>query len=739
MVASSGWDYSTLAQAGRVISGAASDPYELAEVTFLELARLVPTDYFQLGVFEDNQYRTLIYIQDGDRKENQNYALDADQENIVSWVRKTGHPLVVGDFVEEQNDLPARPAYEVEDPPRSAIFLPLTISNNTIGILILQSRKTHAFSSTHLDIVTILGMSVTSALLHLMHHQEIEELTLHMILTQEISRLLISLEPLAKRLDQVVRLISEVMGYRLVQVFEAGEERMQLRSTTGSKPALDADSLIPAVVRECTIDGVMASVAEVEGTSGEVREIHEYAFPLGVVHHLLGTLHLQSDKPLDLDGDEGRILEMLSKQLGFAMLEARNYDDRQEEAWMTTVLLEVAKHAAQPGDVLVALQAVLQLSTLLAGTDWALLLIPDEEGEAIHLAAHAGFRRQQTLDFETLQLTLNDFDIVLPADDSGLPNQIRLPDALVDTLDQTYALCLILTDGKKLLGLLLMQDNPLPGIRPSLLAGIGHQISLRLENASLIEDAALRRSFERELIMARNIQSSFLPDSMPSVPGWEIASAWEVAREVGGDFYDVIPLPPAEHGERWGVVIADVADKGIPAALYMALSRTMLRSVAQTHILPSRTLETVNQQLISDTRSDLFVSVFYAVWEPAIATLTYANAGHLPPFLFRSGKRAELLRDHGMVLGVMSDVSFADQKITLDSGDLLVLYTDGVSEAMNSDDELFGFSRLESLILALKDKNAGSVASAIVERVVNFTGSDEFSDDLTALALRRTP
>ena len=167
-----------------------------------------------------------------------------------------------------------------------------------------------------------------------------------------------------------------------------------------------------------------------------------------------------------------------------------------------------------------------------------------------------------------------------------------------------------------------MQDNPLPGIRPSLLAGIGHQVSLRLENARLVEEAALRRSLERELMMARNIQSSFLPEHMPKISGWELASAWEVAREVGGDFYDIIPLPSNSRGERWGIVIADVADKGIPAALYMALCRTMLRSVAQTHIMPAKTLEIVNQQLISDTRADLFVSAFYGVWEPASGIIT---------------------------------------------------------------------------------------------------------------------
>jgi sigma-B regulation protein RsbU (phosphoserine phosphatase) len=289
------------------------------------------------------------------------------------------------------------------------------------------------------------------------------------------------------------------------------------------------------------------------------------------------------------------------------------------------------------------------------------------------------------------------------------------------------------------MGLLLMEGGPLPGIRPALLAGIGHQVSLRLENARLIEEAAARQSLERELMMASRIQASFLPESLPILAGWELASAWEVAREVGGDFYDFIPLPPSDTGERWGIVIADVADKGIPAALYMALCRTMLRSVAQTHIAPSRTLEIVNQQLISDTRADLFVSIFYAVWEPAAARLTYANAGHQPPFLFKAGKRAELIREHGMVLGVMPDAKFSDRVLTMAPGELLVLYTDGVSEALNQNNELFGFQRLESLILSRENWDASAIASAIVERVVEFGGGRDFSDDLTTVTIRRKP
>jgi serine phosphatase RsbU (regulator of sigma subunit)/GAF domain-containing protein len=738
MVQTSAWALSTLAQVGRAIVGAAHDPQELAEVTFLEIARLVPVDFFQLGIYEEDYYETLIFIRDGTRLENLKIPLDAEDGNLISWCHQTGEAVLIRDYEQEADNLPTRPSYETDDPPISGVFFPLSVANTTIGLIALESREQAAFSEEHIQLISILSHSLAASLTHLVRRKETEFLTLNMILMQEISRLLMSLNPLKERLQQVLALLIEVLNFSQVAIYESIEGQLSLHTAMHRDDVQQLQSELPAVVQLCADRvEVQSSSIEEEGREGECSIQQEHAFPLLVVEDILGVLYLQYTGRLDVEGEQGDILTMLANQLGFAMVEARNEEQRQEEAWMTTVLLEVAKHASQPGDTIVALQAVLQLATLLAGADWALLLLPDESGEGLWIAVSAGFKRQEAFPFDSLRLSFHQFGLEAPFTESETPEVINLPPELVDLLDQSQALCLQLTDGESLLGLLLMKAGPLPGIRPSLLAGIGHQVSLRLENARLIEEVALRRSLERELMMARNIQASFLPDSMPRVQGWELAAAWEVAREVGGDFYDVIPLPPTSDGARWGIVIADVADKGVPAALYMALCRTMLRSVAQANILPGRTLEIVNQQLISDTRSDLFVSVFYGVWEPGTARITYANGGHLPPFLFKSGKRAQLLREHGMVLGVMPEAQYSDQIIELEPGDLFVLYTDGVSEAQNDDHELFGFQRLESLILSLENWEADTIASAIVNRVIEFSGGDEFSDDLTTVTMRR--
>ena len=150
---------------------------------------------------------------------------------------------------------------------------------------------------------------------------------------------------------------------------------------------------------------------------------------------------------------------------------------------------------------------------------------------------------------------------------------------------------------------------------------------------------------------------------------------------------------------------------------------------------PGACLERVNQQLILDTHADLFVSVFYAIWEPELNRLRFANAGHNPPLLFTPRQRGELLRKHGMVLGVQGSSIYRTQEIVLDRDQMLVLYTDGVTDALDDNDEFFGIQRLESLVLGIPDWHAQQVADRIEERVLQFTGRRELFDDLTTVIL----
>jgi len=180
-----------------------------------------------------------------------------------------------------------------------------------------------------------------------------------------------------------------------------------------------------------------------------------------------------------------------------------------------------------------------------------------------------------------------------------------------------------------------------------------------------------------------------------------------------------------------------VADKGVPAALFMALSRTLLRSVAINRLDPGLTLTRLNDLIISDAQADMFVSVFYAVWEPGTGRISYANGGHNPPMVFEPGARCRFLAEHEIVLGVQAGVEYRTRSLTLPPGSLLVLYTDGVTEAPSDRGELFGAQRLEALILGSPDWNAQTLAETIASRVSDFSSEPELRDDLTAVILSR--
>jgi serine phosphatase RsbU (regulator of sigma subunit)/GAF domain-containing protein len=732
-------ELASLSSLGNAIATAPLELEEIAEVAYLEAARILETDFFQLGVFEGDTFRTLLWVQDNQRVENRTFVLETDNMGITGWIRDSHHPLLVTDFEAERESLPALPSYQSSHPPRSGIFIPLIVEDDVIGLISIQNRKPGAFSKSHLHRLTILANFLASSLALIGVQREIDEFTLQNLLLQETSRRLISLQPLGDRLEQVAPIILQALDYQAVHLYEYFEGALTLRASASFSTAAQDEKLPPisSIVHRAVEEG-RTLLEDPDESTETTTHTHraEIAIPLKVEDRVLGILDIHYASGQRLPPKHLALTEMLASQIAIAILEARNYAIQQEEAWITTVLLEVARHAAQPGDPEIALQAVLQLISLLTDVRWSVLLLPSEHDGVLRVGPITGLRRQKQEAIRAIRISPKALDISPPYRDDGSIQRIPLPAELTELLQSQEALAILLSDGSSLLGVLLLEAQELSGRRLSLIVGIARQISLRLENTRLIEEAAARRSLENELAMARDIQASFLPDSLPTHPDWEIGIQWSAAREVGGDFYDIIILPEGPHGPRWGFAVADVADKGIPAALYMALCRTLLKTVAINHIEPDQTLQRVNNLLFADSNAELFVSVFYGVLEPEIGVLTYANAGHNPPLLFTPEQPAHQIREHGMVLGVRMDEVYANSSLTLEPGQLLVWYTDGVTEAQRDAKELFGLHRLENLVLGLKDWQAQLVADKIADRVSSFTGSPYLSDDMTVVTLR---
>ena len=240
-----------------------------------------------------------------------------------------------------------------------------------------------------------------------------------------------------------------------------------------------------------------------------------------------------------------------------------------------------------------------------------------------------------------------------------------------------------------------------------------------------------RERLNQELHVARSIQRTLLPKDLPSFPGWQLAAYYKPAREVGGDFYDFLSLKDG----RLGIIIGDVTDKGIPAALVMASTRSMLRSVAHGESSPGAVLKQVNNLLYQDIPSRMFVTCLYAILDTANGKLIYANAGHDLPYLKHNGRASELVAT-GMPLGLMPDMSYEEKEATLAPGDSILFYSDGLVEAHNSKRDMFGFPRLMTLVEEHPDSTP--VIDYLLSKLDGFTGSGwEQEDDVTMVSLQR--
>ena len=245
-------------------------------------------------------------------------------------------------------------------------------------------------------------------------------------------------------------------------------------------------------------------------------------------------------------------------------------------------------------------------------------------------------------------------------------------------------------------------------------------------------EAATRQRFEQELEVARLIQQNFLPKELPDLPGWQVSADYRPAREVGGDFYDVIPLPDG----RVAFVVGDVTDKGVPAALVMSATRSVLRASAQRLIEPGAVLERVNEHLCPDMPEKMFVTCLYGVLDPASGRLRFANAGHDLPYVKTADGVVEL-RARGMPLGLMPGMAYEEKEAVLEPGESVLLHSDGVVEAHDPERDMFGFPRLKETVAAAP--GGQHLIDRVLADLEAFTGPDaEQEDDITMVTLQRS-
>jgi sigma-B regulation protein RsbU (phosphoserine phosphatase) len=277
------------------------------------------------------------------------------------------------------------------------------------------------------------------------------------------------------------------------------------------------------------------------------------------------------------------------------------------------------------------------------------------------------------------------------------------------------------------------EEQEFSPLQINLLRAIAAQAAAAIENARLIAESIESERLERQVRMAAEVQQRMLPQHPPRLKGLELSAIYVPNFELGGDFYDFIELPD----DNVGLVIADVSGKGIPASLIMASVRASLRAQLDNLYYLYEAMGRVNRMLYRDVKVGEFVTLFYGVIDARNRRLTYCNAGHPPPLVLRGGKTIELQSDN-MILGPNPDELFQQSMFELESGDVLLMYTDGLADAMNFEGEIFGRDRIRQALIASSSGNADGIAQGVLWHMRRFAGLTKRTDDITMVVARVT-
>jgi serine phosphatase RsbU (regulator of sigma subunit) len=421
--------------------------------------------------------------------------------------------------------------------------------------------------------------------------------------------------------------------------------------------------------------------------------------------------------------------------MAVAIENAQLYFDTRRKSLERAVLLEVGRALAEPLELSEVLDTIMEQLRRIVHYDAAAIYLLDRETHEVVAEASRGYPPELTEAFKLLEGE----GIVGWVAKTG--EAIIVPDTRKDTRyvaarpsTQSEMACAIVSQGR-IIGVFNLENDDLDAYHEGhleFLKTFASQAAAAIERARLLDAALEARNLERELDIARGIQASFLPEHAPRVTGLDLAGVNLPYREVGGDYYDYIPIVDSQ----LGLAIGDVSGKGIAAALLMAAFRASLLAEIRNHYAIRRILQKVNRLLYESTDTGKFVTAFYGVLDAKNRVFTFSNAGHNPPLLLRADGRAEWLTEGGLALGVLEDAQYEERPVPLGQGDVIVLYTDGVTEAMDAQEEQYGTARLESLARRLASGPAHDLLAAIVADVEQFTGERHLSDDLTLVVAK---
>ncbi|MEJ2732368.1 MAG: SpoIIE family protein phosphatase [Anaerolineae bacterium] len=720
-------------------------------------------DYYYVSVYTVDREQETVTFQASSRVGTQDVVVDVGWgQGLVGWVADCGQAIMVNDV---END-PRYRRIESLSEIRAELTVPLLLDDEPVGVLDVQSDLADAFGPDDLFVLETLGEhfvgAIQGARLYEAERQQAWVSAALLQVADAMSRVsdmdavltsIVRLTPILAGVDRCILLLwdggadtftaaqSHGLTPELRRVFE------QMAFSEGDLPALDQvrrdrSPLLVNATRDR--DLIPPSLAE-------TFHIYEMVvLPLLAQGELVGVMMVDyAGTPHHFSERVIGMLTGIANQAAMVIRSARLVEAQREETYVSMALLQVAEAVSRSTDLGETLETVTRITPMLVGVDSCTLFLWDRATAALVPTQQYGLSREDRSAFWQMRLAGHDPLVQVLAEGASFVDVQALdePSELVSVLGRNSLLALPLVTRGESLGMMAVDyassAHPFTQRWTNILSGIAGQAAIAVENDRLLVEVAEQERMRQELEVAQRIQESFLPESCPDVKGWDLAAVWRSARQVGGDFYDFIPLPSAVGQEgpeagRLGLVIADVADKGVPAALFMALSRTLVRTMSIDGRPPDMAIGRANDLILADARSGLFVTLFYAVLRADSGEIAYVNAGHMPPLVVaaRDG-RTEELRVPGMALGILPDVQYKAYTVHLEQGDTLVLYTDGVTDALAPDQQRFGLDRLKRTVSLNRQQPARELAESITRAVADFAGENAQFDDLTLVVAKR--
>ncbi len=723
--------------------------------------------YPHVSLFTVHPTRRLIVYEAGSgrrSKKLEGYTISLDDaDGIMPWVARNGKTVLTNDVTQHKRYLPS------PLPPKntqSELCVPLIFNDNVIGLLDIQSDKLNAFTEDDQLMFEAVADTMAAAIRNADLYRSEKWRRQVSDSLREVAGLVSDnagvdevLETILSELDR--NLPIDISAIWLLQDDELclsavhGWDASQLEQVCIANPhatyamaeALMSDIPIIRHADEPTWPSGLAA--------GYKNNYSSIAAPLRVGDRSLGVLTLAHHTTGRYGHEAQAITTTFASYASVAIENARLYDSAQEQAYASAALLQVAQAVVSLNDIDEILGSITRILPILVGVQRVSVYRWDAEHKTFSAAHEFGFSEDEKtsmtenkfkpgafplLDFARDQNFIITHPLTSQAEPmSWLSIQPQTQEEReADRVDHDRLLMAVPISIKNdLFGVLLIEEaengRRFRSRRIEIINGIAQQAALAIQNDLLQQEMVVRERLETEVLLARQIQQTFIPHTLPIHADWQMAARWRTARQVGGDFYDVIELPNG----NLGLFIADVADKGMPAALFMALTRTLMRAAVNEMHSPADVMRRVNDQLLPDTQSGMFVTAVYGVLNTDNGNFTFVNAGHNPPFWVKADQSIEKLTRTAVALGVMEQPSMMERTIALGAGDMLLLYTDGLTEAFSPAGDLFGDSRLMDSLKSIQEHTAHEVLVLIEDQLNEFIDTLPLGDDLTMLMLKR--